>query len=480
MNPNSITLAWLRRDLRMNDHAVLHEACKQSQSIQPVFIFDSEVLSRFSNPHDRRLSFLARQLVAMHRELAAMGGGMLVLHGNAREIIPKLANRLNAAAIVCAQDFEPSTIARDKVVKAALSPFTRMAQVVDHLIHAPTVVLKDDGTPYKVFTPFSKAWRAKLSATSFDEKPVALQGKLAPYQVMRDTAKQAGFKVLNPEQGVAAMLESIGYHEVSDDLWKVEDAQTILHRFVEHKVANYHQSRDFMAVAGTSRLSPYLRFGLVSIRECARLIAQRSGDGEHIWMNELIWREFYSQILYHFPDVVEHEFQAHYRGLKWSHDPALLDAFKQGKTGFPIVDAAMRELLQTGWMHNRARMIVASFFTKDLLLDWRLGEEHFAQHLMDYELASNNGGWQWASSTGTDAQPYFRIFNPELQAKRFDEKADYIKRYVPELAALSARDILALHSGNSLLRPKDYPAPILDHKAAKEHVLRLFKEGRAA
>lgn len=478
MTHPAITLTWLRRDLRLNDHAVLHEACKLPQPIQPVFVFDSDVLARFNNPYDRRLSFLARQLVAMHQELQALGSGMLVLHGKASDIIPQLAEALKAATLVCAEDFEPATIDRDARVKSTLPQTIRMVQVVDHLIHAPSRVLKDDGTPYKVFTPFSKAWRAKLTANSFDEKTVDLKGRLAPYDVLHDVAIQSGFNLLKPEEGVAAMLQTIGYHEVADDFWKVEDAQSRLHYFVQNKVARYDSARDFMALDGTSRLSPYLRFGLVSIRECARLLAERSGNGEHIWMNELIWREFYAQILFHFPEVVEHEFQVQYRGLEWQQNAVLLEAFKQGKTGFPVVDAAMRELLQTGWMHNRARMIVASFFTKDLLLDWRLGEEHFAQHLMDYDLASNNGGWQWAASTGTDAQPYFRIFNPELQAKRFDENGDYIKRFVPELSGMNPKDMFALHNGNSLLRPNGYPAPVVDHKAAKDHVLRLFKEAR--
>lgn len=464
-NSNPLSIVWLRRDLRLHDHAALCEALNGPGKVQPIFIFDTDILARFSNKQDRRLSFIAQALGAIHTQLS---GGLQIFYGRPAEIIPRLAAEWNAAQVVCAEDYEPSAIARDAAVKQALPAHTRFVQVVDHVMMPPQRVLKDDGSPYKVFTPYSKAWRAALTRQSFDEKPVSLKGRLAGV-----TAADA-----LPADDADAMLAAIGYEWVDTGEWKVEEAAGRLKRFSDQRMTCYHDHRDLMAQEGTSKLSPYLRFGLVSVRECARAAASHEGKGSETWMKELIWREFYAMILFHFPETVDQEFQEHYRGLKWEKDAKKLTAWQEARTGYPVVDAAMRQLVQTGWMHNRARMIVASFLTKDLLLDWRKGEEFFAQHLMDYEQASNVGGWQWAASTGTDAQPYFRIFNPELQSKKFDPEGDYIRRYVPELKKLGTKAIHAPYAGKDLFTRLDYPEPIVDHSKARDKALALFKGKR--
>lgn len=470
---NPLSLVWLRRDLRLHDHAALAHAARQQHPVLPVFVFDTDILARFSNPHDRRLTLIARTLCTMHRELQGKGSGLLVLHGRAEEIIPALCRLLSVKQVVAAADVEPATRRRDAAVKAALEGRAGFALVKDHNMHASHEVLKDDGTPYKVFTPYSKAWRA-LSATSgcFEERSTA-KVRYAPLPDAA-TLAAAGFQVIDAAQPVEAMLDAIGY-VFADSEWNPENARGRFETFVARNLNSYKDKRDRLDDDGTSRLSPYLRFGLLSARECARAaldVEAQGSTGAYTWLNELIWREFFSMILAHFPHTPEREFQEQYVQLEWRHDQADFERFATGMTGYPVVDAGMRELRTTGTMHNRARMIVASFMTKDLLLDWRMGEEHFAQYLMDYDLASNVGGWQWAASTGTDAQPYFRIFNPILQSKKFDPEGHYIRRFVPELAHLPAD---AIHEPWKASRPSGYPAPMVDHAEVKEKVLKLFK-----
>jgi deoxyribodipyrimidine photo-lyase len=469
----NLSLVWLRRDLRLSDHVPLALALAEPQPVQPVFVFDTEILARFANKRDRRVNFLARTLIDLHQTLKIRGGGMLVLHGAAKVAIPKLAVALKASAIYSAEDFEAATRARDGAVQRAIAPATRFVQAVDHLLRAPTQILKDDGTTFKVFTPYYKRWLASLSDADSAEAVVKDAGRYADFANITRQAEAAGLKRLDLDLGLEAVLAAMGYEAVADELWPVAGIPARLSTFTKQKLTAYPVARDMMADAGTSRLSPYLRFGLISIRACLRA-AQAAGGGEK-WISELAWREFYAMILYHFPHTATQEFQEQYRGsIPWNGTGAAWDAFCVGKTGFPIVDAALRELLTTGWMHNRARMIVASFLTKDLLIDWRLGEEFFAQHLMDYEMASNVGGWQWAASTGTDAAPYFRVFNPLLQSKKFDGAGEYIRRYVPELAGLKDDEIHE-PAALGLLRPASYPAPIVDHAAAKDRVIAAFK-----
>lgn len=468
------SIVWLRRDLRLHDHAALATALKAAEPVQLVFVFDSEILARFNRKNDRRLVFLAETLCHMDATLKARGGHLLVLHGKASEVMPRLAQALKASAIFSAEDFEPATRARDAAVKAALPATTRFVQVLDHLMRAPQAMLKSDGTPYKVFTPFYKLWRADMGPAEYAEYEVKDTGRYANAAHNFSAVEAAGLTRVRLDAGPAHTLEQIGYTHTPDSLWRVDDVPTRLSRFITEKLAAYPVARDQLSVVGTSQLSPYLRFGLVSVRACVRE-AMLQGGGEK-WIAELGWREFYAAILYHFPEVVTSEFNAQYRdgAIPWNHNDVHINAMFTGQTGYPVVDAAVRELLETGYMHNRARMIVASFASKDLLLDWRHGEEFFAQHLMDYDLASNNGGWQWAASTGTDAAPYFRIFNPMLQSKRFDPEGVYIRRYVPELRDVPTADIHAPWE-SPLAKPANYPLPIIDHATAKDRAVAVFK-----
>lgn len=468
------SLIWLRRDLRLHDHAALATALAEKSPAQLVFVFDTDILARFSNKQDRRLTFIAEALCRMDAQLQARGGRLLVLHGKAANLIPKLATALGANAIFSAEDFEPVTRARDAAVKAALPATMRFVQALDHLLRHPQQMVKGDKTAYKVFTPYYKVWRAGLTELDAAAYAVNDKGRYGDGEANRKLAEKAGIKILSMSEGPAKLLAQIGYEYKKDTLWTVDDVPARLKQFIGKRLTDYTTARDVLAITGTSQLSPYLRFGLVSIREClgAALV---QGQGEK-WISELAWREFYATILYHFPEVVGQEFIEKYRdgAIPWNRDARMAEALFSGKTGYPVVDAAIRELLQTGYMHNRARMIVASFATKDLLLDWRLGEEFFAQHLMDYELASNNGGWQWATSTGTDASPYFRIFNPLLQSRKFDPKGEYIRRYVPELAKLDDANIHEPWK-TLLVAPKAYPRPIVDHALVKSRVVALFK-----
>jgi deoxyribodipyrimidine photo-lyase len=455
------TILWLRRDLRLDDHAALALTLSRSGQIQPIFVFDTDILQRFTNPHDRRLTFIADTLTALHHALQARGGGLLILHGRAEELIPKLATLMAASAIVAAEDYEPATRARDQQVEQAVAPLPFL-QVKDHVLAAPTEILRE-GKAYKVYTPYANAWRKEFSQQAGMPYIYDDQGRYANYPAVLQKIQEAGLNVIDPNH----ILAKIGYQRVELGIWLVAGARERLGKFIATQVVAYDQARDYMDRDGTSQLSPYLRFGLLSIRECYRLAAAIPGTER--WISELIWRDFYAMILYHYQESVTTEWNPLYRNkLPWSHDPVLFKAWQEGKTGYPIVDAAMRQLLTTGWMHNRARMIVASFLTKHLQIDWRLGEEHFAQHLMDYDLASNVGGWQWAASTGTDAQPYFRVFNPTLQSKKFDPDGNYIRKYVPKLREMEGD---AIHTPPPLL----YYVPIVDHATARRQAIRMFQ-----
>lgn len=458
-------IVWLRRDLRLYDHAALATALSRPDVIQPIFIFDSEILARFPNKRDRRLTFIAQTLLHMDAELIKRGGGLLVFHGRAADIVPRLAQCF-AGEVFAAQDFEPETMARD----AAVSRRCKLTLAKDHLIFSPTEILKDDDTAFKVFTPYSKQWLKRLTPSESMEYTASDKGRYADVTKTAEQAKAAGLKLVCLDGGLERMLAQVGYEVADISHWPVDSAHKRLSGFMAQNVSNYKHTRDQMGIDGTSKLSPYLRFGLVSVRDVLRRALSAGQAGTYI--NELIWREFYAMILFHYPESAHTEWNPKYRHvLDWSQDIKTLEAWKAGRTGYPVVDAAMRQLLETGWMHNRARMIVASFATKDLQLDWRLGEEHFAQHLMDYELASNVGGWQWSASTGTDAQPWFRIFNPYLQSEKFDAKGDYIRAYVPELRGVMGKEI---HNPSPLLRG-DYPPAIVDHARAREKTLAMFK-----
>lgn len=429
-------IIWLRRDLQIADNISICRALKSGYKVQPVFVFDTDILKRFTNKQDRRISFIANAIANLSAEFKRRGGSLLVLHGSPTAIIPAFN-----IPVFAGEDYEPSTIERDKIVAAQ----TNLMLTKQHLILAPYEVLKPDGTPYKIFTPFSKAWLAALKPQDLTEQEPEDKAAYA------NISAPSGVKVIDASSA-ENICKQIGYEYFADDIWQPQNAQKALADFAKNKIDTYTSKRDYPAIDGTSSISPYLRFGLITPRQ-----AYNAGAKSQKWLAELIWREFYAMILYHFPNTVHEEFQPQYRGLKWDRDKNLLQKWKEGKTGYGVVDAGMRQLLQTGWMHNRVRMIVASFLTKDLLIDWRLGEEHFAQELMDYDQASNIGGWQWASSTGTDAAPYFRVFNPTLQGQRFDPENKYIKKYVPEFGTAN------------------YVPPIVNHASVKPKVMALFK-----
>lgn len=465
-----LNLVWIRRDMRLHDHRALAAALKEEGDVQLVFIFDKEILDRFSNKDDRRISFLADILTGMEAELHKHGGSLLVLHGKASKVMPELCHALKPSKLFAARDVEPANRNRDRVVFKDIKDLCEMVAVEDHLILFPERVLKDDGKPYAVFTPYSRKWHATLHENDCQEAKIAHSKRYAKGDELSRRASAAGLNVI-PAKDAKSMVEAIGYRYVETGHWKPSDAKKRLNVFMDNAVGDYPKQRDIPGVDGTSKLSPYLRFGVLSVRECLRA-AQVSKNSEK-WISELIWRDFYAMILYHFPDVVNLEFQPKFRDtLDWSTKKAHLQSWAEGQTGYPFVDAAMRQLLQEGWMHNRARMVVASFLVKDLHIDWRWGEEHFAQWLMDYDLASNNGGWQWSASTGTDAQPWFRIFNPIEQSKRFDPNGDYIRQYVPELKKLENNYI---HEPWKAKISLSYPKPIVDHAESRKKTLAMFK-----
>jgi len=445
-------LVWLRRNLRLDDNLPLFKALEFSEKVQLVFILDTDILSRFPNPLDKRLIFIKNALKQIDIQLKKYGGQLLVCKGRPQELIPMIANAIGAKNVFADEDYEPANITRDDDVKRALGNVAELRLYCDHLIFHPKDILKSDATPFKVYTPYMKSFRQKLSHSRFLKynSLELLLGRVAM------PLKNLPIKTELLEHDIIKGYDINKVNEICDD-------------FILNKIASYQAKRDYMDCDGTSRLSPYLRFGIISIRALFRKAYEK--DNSFTWINELIWREFYTSILYHFPHSAHSEFNNKYSYIPWSQDAQLLDAITNARTGYPIIDAAVNQLITTGWMHNRARMIVASFWTKNLFLDWRLGEEFFAQHLMDYEFASNVGGWQWSASCGTDAQPYFRIFNPMLQAQKFDASAEYIKRYIPSLKDIPTKDINNLDA----LKAYNYISPVIDYALSRAHAIDVFK-----
>jgi deoxyribodipyrimidine photo-lyase len=461
-------LVWFRRDLRDFDHAALARALREHPRVFCAFVFDTDILGPLPR-QDRRVDFILRAVRELDAALRARGGGVIVRHGRAIDEIPRLAAELDVAVIYANRDYEPFARQRDVAVAARLAADGRaFVDCKDQVIFERDEVLTQAGTPFSVFTPYARAWRAKLTP-----------GDLAAHDCSSAPGQLAAPGAVPP----APTLQDLGF--IPTDLkipCGMSGGAQLFEDFLT-RIDRYHETRDFPAVKGPSYLSPHLRFGTVSIRQLAAVAhaesLQARGKGAATWLNELIWREFYQMILWHRPDVVDHAFKPEYDALQWEAAPDLFAAWCEGRTGYPLVDAAMRQLRQSGWMHNRLRMVTASFLTKDLGIDWRLGERHFAAWLLDYDLAANNGGWQWAASTGCDAQPYFRIFNPVTQSEKFDPQGSFIRRYVPELANVPDKFIHA--PWKMPLPPANYPAPGVDHAVARERTLARFAtlRGRA-
>lgn len=426
-----LTLFWFRRDLRYHDNRGFYEALKQSRRVLPLFIFDKHILDELESKRDMRINFIYRQLQALDAHFRRYGSGLVVKYGTPEAVLRDLLQQFPVQAIFTNRDYEPYATARDKKIELlAKQANVAFRSFKDQVVFEQNEVLKGDGTPYTVFTPYMKKWKAQFQETDV----AALPSENYLQHLTQDTA-----------QSIPA-LETMGFSEEHDEFpSKAPDLSVI---------ANYDQWRDFPGEAGTTRLGVHFRFGTVSIRHMMKLAAETN----EAWWNELIWREFYMMILWHFPHVVDHAFKSQYDRIPWRNNEREFEAWKNGRTGYPIVDAGMRELNQTGYMHNRVRMVTASFLVKHLLIDWRWGERYFAEKLLDYELSSNNGGWQWAAGSGCDAAPYFRVFNPYLQQKRFDPDMKYVRKWVPEAEQAT------------------YITPLVAHKAARERALQVYKE----
>lgn len=471
MSRSPAALVWFRRDLRDFDHAALSQALQRFARVYCAFIFDTDILDTLPDRQDRRLSFIHAALTELDTALRQRGGGLIVRHGRAIEEIPRLAQQLKVVAVFANHDYEPAAIARDTQVATTLKGNGILWNShKDQVIFEKREVLTRTGKSYGVFTPYKKAWLQALSPRILGTWPVdAFASHLA----------------LPPEGNALPALEDIGFAATELKVPTGMSGARSLFADFSGRLHAYQTARDFPAVKGVSYLSPHLRFGTVSIRELVQAASSREDSGAQTWLSELIWREFYTQILFNHPHVVEHAFKPEFDNLLWetgNNADAAFSLWQQGLTGYPLVDAAMRQLLVSSYMHNRLRMLTASFLTKDLGIDWRRGERHFADLLLDFDLAANNGGWQWAASTGCDAQPWFRIFNPVTQSEKFDAQGRFIRRYVPELARIPDRFIHAPWK----MRPADqeasacvigrhYPAPIVDHAEARERTLQRFR-----
>ena len=422
-------LFWHRRDLRIDDNAGLYHALKEGE-VQPVFIFDNHILSKLP-ANDQRVIFIHQEIERLQSEYKALGSSLLICYGNPVELIPKLAIDTGSNLVYTNRDYEPYARERDKVIFDQLKRHgIDFKGAKDHVIFEKEEVVKLDGLPYTVFTPYSRKWREKLN-----------EFYLKPYP----TATYAS-SLSKSQYTEIPTLASMGFEG--------NKSVTFPDRTVElNKVNSYHTNRDIPSIDGTTRLSLHLRFGTISIRELARMANQHNAT----YLNELIWRDFYQMIIFHFPHSATNSFKKQYDTIPWENNEIHFKAWCEGKTGYPLVDAGMRELNATGFMHNRVRMVVASFLTKHLLLDWRLGETYFAEKLLDFELASNSGGWQWAAGSGCDAAPYFRVFNPTSQQEKFDKNFSYIKQWVPEFGTPA------------------YPLPIVEHKFARERAIERYK-----
>lgn len=428
---SSVNIFWFRRDLRLDDNAGLYHALKSGKPVLALFIFDTNILSKLNDRADKRVLFIYETILSIQKQLESYNSTLLVKVGDPVAVWRELLNEYDINEVFTNHDFEPYALERDTAVNELLSSKKISFKTFkDHVIFEKDEVIKDDGKPYTVFTPYSKKWRLKLNNFYAKSYP-SLQYVSNFYKT---------------EPIVIPSLEQIGFQR-SDTHFPA--------KIIPAKVVNqYTEQRNFPAIMGTSRLGIHLRFGTLSVRKLLAFALPKN----QTFVNELIWRDFYQQIIWHFPHVVKSAFKKQYDQIRWENNETQFQQWCEGRTGYPLVDAGMRELNETGFMHNRVRMVVASFLCKHLLIDWRWGEAYFAEKLLDFDLAANNGGWQWAAGSGTDAAPYFRIFNPAAQLEKFDKDLNYVKKWVPEYGTSA------------------YPQPIVVHEIARVRCLERYKE----
>ncbi|HET8838876.1 MAG TPA: deoxyribodipyrimidine photo-lyase [Flavobacteriaceae bacterium] len=426
---SKVSIFWFRRDLRLKDNIGLLKALESDFPVLPIFIFDKEILGKLENRQDRRVDYFWQALQAINAKLKEKGSRLTTFFGTPPAVFKSLSANYNIQAVFCNRDYEPDAIKRDKEIYTYFKEKNILFKAFkDQVIFDKSQVVKDDGNPYIVYTPYAKKWRKTLQKSDYESVRMNWQNLF-----------QQSFKKIHS-------LKDIGFEET--------DMKFIQPTIESEIIDEYDKTRDFPAENGTTRLGIALRFGTISIRKCVAFGLKHND----IWLSELIWREFFMQILYHFPKVVNQAFKSKYDAIEWRNNEKEFLLWCRGETGFPLVDAGMRQLNKTGYMHNRVRMVVASFLVKDLLIDWRWGEAYFAEKLNDYELASNNGNWQWIAGCGCDAAPYFRIFNPTTQIKKYDKDYEYIQKWVPEIGTV------------------DYPEPIVIHKKARERALSAYKK----
>lgn len=423
---SKINIFWFRRDLRLDDNTALYEALKSDKKVLPIFIFDKEILSKLENKDDKRVDYIHQALQNINQQLNTYGSSLKTYFDTPLDAFTKILKEFEVETVYCNRDYEPQAIERDKRIAEFLAKNNiKMLDFKDQVIFERNDIVKSDKLPYTVYTPYSRKWKEAYCNLEFNFKDGDFTGF---YQ-------NQSFQILQ--------LKEIGFNKT--------ELEFSIPQLQEKLIKNYHETRDFPSLDATSHLGTALRFGTISVRKCVEFAAQNN----ETWLNELIWREFFMQILYHFPKVVTTCFKEKYENIKWRNNEEEFKLWCEGKTGYPLVDAGMRQLNETGFMHNRVRMVVASFLTKHLLIDWRWGESYFAEKLLDYDLSSNNGNWQWAAGCGCDAAPYFRVFNPEEQQKKFDKEAKYIRKWLPS----------------------DYILfPIVEHKKARERALEIYKE----
>lgn len=431
MEKPKIVIHWFRRDLRLEDNHALFAALNSGYPVLGIFIFDNNILKHLK-PNDARVQFIHNTLLGMHKKLSEVGSFLHIKFGTPEEIFTSLCSMYDINSVYVNRDYEPYAQERDKTMQLWFQSMNiSFIGKKDHVIFEKHEVVKDNGAPYTVYTPYSKKWKSILKPSDIE-----------PFPSEKHLSK---FYKTNNNNSEIPTLKSMGFDGSN---------QTIPVRILEQNIIEkYHLQRDIPSILGTTRISIHLRFGTISIRKCAAIGLEKNEK----WLNELIWRDFYQMIIFHFPHTVHGSFKPIYDHIQWRNNEIEFERWCQGKTGYPIVDAGMRELNETGFMHNRVRMIVASFLTKHLLIDWRWGERYFAEKLLDFELASNIGGWQWAAGSGCDAAPYFRVFNPKLQTDKFDPTFKYIKQWVPEFGTTA------------------YPAPIVEHTFARNRCLDVYK-----